>query len=257
VKPYYERGNVRIYHGDCLDVLADERIEFDTVLGDPPYSSGGRSQAAARGNFEKSSREDWFLGDNMGVDSYAWWMRGIAGLLFEGASAGAHAYLFTDWRQYGNLVTAFETKRWTLRSVVVWDKARGGAMGSFWRSNHEWVPVFTKGPPRPIAHPSAYNTWTGVKPQDDDHPVVKPEGLVRYILEAAGGGTVLDPWMGSGTTLRVAKDMGRPAVGIEIEERWCEVAARRLSQEVLPFVDAGDEEVGGQLPLIAAAEGGP
>lgn len=67
------------------------------------------------------------------------------------------------------------------------------------------------------------------------HPTTKPLGLVsRFVsLFSEAGETILDPFMGSGTTLRAAKDLGRKAIGIEIEERYCEIAARRLEQEVL------------------------
>jgi site-specific DNA-methyltransferase (adenine-specific) len=246
VTPYYDHAGITIYQGDCLDVLHHLPEQIATIVGDPPYCSGGRQQAASRLVLEKAAadrRSSWFLTDNMGTDSWLWWMREIAGRLFMLGEIGAHFYCFTDWRQYTNLVMACETKGWTLRNVVVWDKARGGAMGSFWRNNHEWVPVFSKGPARAIAHGGFFNTWQGAKPQADEHATVKPAGLVSYLLEAAGPGLVLDPWMGSGTTLFAAKALGRRAIGIEIEEKYCEIAAKRLGQEVLPFASAGTGEL--------------
>lgn len=234
IKPYYSEGNITIYHGDCLDILMDAppSFVFDAVIGDPPYCSGGRNQQQARQTFEKSGRSEWFLTDQMGSDSYTWWMRMIAGWLFMRASVGAHLYLFTDWRQYSNLTTAVETKGWTLRNCIVWDKAEGGAMGSFWRNNHEWIPVFSKGPPTPLPDGSFFNTWRGVKPHSDEHPTVKPLGLMTKLVRASSG-TVIDPWMGEGTTLVAAKQLGRPAIGIELIERYCELAANRLRQGVL------------------------
>ena len=69
------------------------------------------------------------------------------------------------------------------------------------------------------------------------HPAAKPEAMLRHMVETSTrkGTTVLDPFMGSGTTLRAAKDLGRKAIGIEIDEAYCEAAAKRMGQEVLDF----------------------
>jgi len=72
------------------------------------------------------------------------------------------------------------------------------------------------------------------------HPTQKPVGIVDPLIRFScpPGGLVVDPFMGSGTTMRAAKDAGRPGIGIEIEERYCEIAARRMEQEVLPLAGA-------------------
>jgi DNA modification methylase len=100
-----------------------------------------------------------------------------------------------------------------------------------------------------IATKGQRKTWNGgnnrsnilefqkVIPQAGDHPTPKPESLMRQLIEDNSNpeDLTLDPFMGSGTTLRAAKDLGRKAVGIEIEEKYCEIAAKRLSQEVFDF----------------------
>jgi site-specific DNA-methyltransferase (adenine-specific) len=247
-KPYYEHAGITIWHGDCLDII--ERFEddlFDAVVTDPPYSSGGRVQATARNNtnFCKDPnrggrhRDEWFLGDNMGVDTYFRWMRQVSRECLRCVNLGGHGYVFTDWRQYTNLVTAWESVGWTLRSVIVWDKKKHSALGSFWRNNHEWICVFAKGQPRKLTHYNCYNTWTGGKPKGGVHPTIKPIGLMRYIIKAIpkSSGIILDPFMGSGTTLRACKENEFRSVGIERNEKYIETAINELKQDMLPFGD--------------------
>ncbi len=232
MEPYYEADGITIYHGDALEVLPTMSDQWGAVIADPPYCSGGRQQANARNVHSKSARSEWFLTDNMGTDSYVWWMREVGRCLFAGAEVGAHFYCFTDWRQYAATVTGLETVGWSLKSCVVWSKGRGGAMGSFWRNDHELIPVFSKGPPTPLPDGSFFNVLTATKPQGGLHPTVKPTEVLQRLCQATTG-LVLDPFMGSGTTLVAAKNLGRSAIGIEVEERYCEIAANRLAQGVL------------------------
>lgn len=232
---------MEVFTGDCLDILPTLAADsFDAIVTDPPYSSGGRTQAAARNIVSKNdtdvrSNDDWFLGDNMGVDTYIRWMRQVANECLRVTIYGGHAYVFTDWRQFTNVVTAWESVGWTLRSVIVWDKAKGGAMGSFWRNNHEWACVFTKGQPNPPAHRSCFNTWTGTKPQGHEHPTEKPLALMAYIIQAIpkGVGRILDPFAGSGTTLEAAKSLGFDAVGIERNPVYAEHCRNRIAQDTM------------------------
>lgn len=227
-----------IHLGDCLEylrTLPDGSV--DAVVTDPPYCSGGRQQANARETISKSTRPDdqWLPSDNMGTDSYIWFMRDVGKQCLRLASSGSQAFVFTDWRVFSVVVTAWESVGWSLKSVVVWDKARGGAMGSFWRNNHEWVCVFVKGKPRPIAHGSCFNTWTGTKPKDGEHPTEKPVDLIKYLIDATssteeGGGFVLDPFAGSGTTGVAALRMGRNFIGCEISPEYHAIATRRLKE---------------------------
>lgn len=77
--------------------------------------------------------------------------------------------------------------------------------------------------------------YTQFRNECENHPTQKPRKLICDLMSKASGVLILDPFMGSGTTLRAAKDLGRKAIGIEIEERYCEIAAKRMSQSVLDF----------------------
>ncbi len=226
-----------IIHGDAIEVL--ETIYPGSVAGfiaDPPYCSGGRQQAGARNTISKNVRrdEDWFLGDQMGSDTYIWWMRQIAKRCLVACQPGGYAYCFTDWRQYSTVTAAWESSGWTLRGVVVWDKDRGGAMGSFWRNNHEWIAVFVKGKPRPLPNHSFFNTWRGAKPQGGFHPTEKPIGLIEYLVSSITpvGGLIVDPFAGSGVTGIAALRQGFRFLGIELNPGYVSAARQRMLDEV-------------------------
>jgi site-specific DNA-methyltransferase (adenine-specific) len=233
--------SAQVIQGDCLDVLAAMAAEtVSAIATDPPYCSGGRQQATARNVITKSDSrapDEWFIGDNMGVDTYVRWMRQIARESLRVCTLGSQAFVFTDWRQYTNLVTAWESVGWSLRSCIVWDKNRGGAMGSYWRNNHEWVAVFTKGPPRRLPNCSFFNTWTGCKPKGGKHPTEKPVELMRYLLRSVtpAGGIVVDPFCGSGTTGQAAVLEGFSFVGIEREPAYVEIAKTRIAADTAKF----------------------
>jgi site-specific DNA-methyltransferase (adenine-specific) len=235
-------GTATLYLGDCLEILPTLG-KADAVVTDPPYSSGARNQADTRSIFRKgravskeTRTDEWFLGDNMGSDTYLRWQRQIARVCCDICTPGSPSYVFTDWRQYTNIVTAWETCLWTLRSVVVWDKNKGGAMGLWWRNNHEWICVFTKGKPRPLPHHSFFNTWKGCKPQGGEHPTEKPIELIKYLVETVPvNGMVLDPFMGSGTTGIACVELGRKFISIEINEKYFDIACKRIEEAVKQY----------------------
>jgi site-specific DNA-methyltransferase (adenine-specific) len=113
----------------------------------------------------------------------------------------------------------------------VWDKRDGLTSNDF--ADCELIYTNLSGVARLFSH-----RWSGALRDSERgearvHPTQKPLVLMRWLIELTVAETILDPYMGSGTTLRAAKDLGRKAIGIEIEERYCEIAANRLRQEVL------------------------
>lgn len=126
-----------------------------------------------------------------------------------------------------------------LRQIIIWRRQGGCNWGDgFFMPTHEWILLFAK-PKFTIGKTASSigDVWDVPQLHGDnrlDHPAPFPLGLpLRALGPINAPGPVLDPFMGSGTTLRAAKDLGRKAIGIEIEEKYCEVAVKRLAQEVL------------------------
>lgn len=113
--------------------------------------------------------------------------------------------------------------------VGVWYKPM--SMG-FWKTPFypHWEPLMFYNLPEKLGHS---DVWVCGTQKPNGHPCPKPLRLMTSLVDKMPTGTVLDPFMGSGTTLVAAKNLGRKAIGIEIEERYCEIAAKRLAQEVL------------------------
>ena len=222
VKPYYDDGTVTIYHGDCLEGFAAAWDEADLLLTDPPYGIDHASNQ--EGRFKGSAiAGDGDLGSRNGA--LARWGR------------ERPAYVFGSWKR---------SRPERTRTVLVWDKGMASGMGDLslpWKPNWEEIYVLGDGF---AGHrgtsilTGTVVTWSGAGPAAmRHHPNEKPVSLLRELIgKVPTARVVLDPFMGSGSTLRAAKDLGRKAIGIEIEERYCEIAAKRLGQEVLDFGEA-------------------
>lgn len=235
MKPYYADDSVTIYHGDTLNVLAGIDAPVDSVVTDPPYASGTRNetQRGSSGAMLRGARfaDKPIMNDQMTTTGFIWFMREVGMTLNRVLPDGASLLSFIDWRQWPNLVAVLETCNFRVQGMVVWDKGHFG-MGNGFRSQHELICHAAKGKPE-IHDKGVGNVFRFARVEPVDHPSPKPEGLLQRLVTTvtAPNGVVLDPFMGSGTTLRAAKNTGRRAIGIEIEERYCDLAAGRLSQE--------------------------
>lgn len=236
--PYYEDDAVTIYHGDTLDALR-ELGDVDAVVTDPPYASGSRTEASKSASGAMLRGVKWAArpieNDQMTTTGFVWLMRAVGQACRPLLPDGGSFLSFIDWRQWPNLVGALETCNYRVQGMVVWDKGHFG-LGNGFRAQHELVCHAAKGVPT-IYDKGCGNVLKWPRETPTDHPSPKPESLMQQLIGvlAPVGGTVLDPFMGSGTTLRAAKNTGRKAIGIELEERYCEIAAKRMAQEVLPW----------------------
>lgn len=242
MKPYYDESGITIYHGDALAVLASLGTgSIGLVLTDPPYSSGGmfrgdRAQDTTSKYYE-TSEFGGFTGDTRDQHAYAYWVALWVAECRRLCSASEVVGIFTDWRQLAATIDAIQSGGLIYRGLVVWDKTtRAKHFPGRFAAQSEFVVWGTNGGRGSDFDYALHGVFPIPAPINNDrnHMAQKPLDLLRALIAIAPDeGTVLDPFMGSGTTLRAAKDLGRKAIGVEIEERYCEIAAKRLAQEVL------------------------
>jgi DNA modification methylase len=211
VKPYFQDEYVTLFHGDCLEVT--EWLEADVLITDPPYGmayvSGRRKQKAIVGDESLNVRNDVLT---------LW--------------GSKPALVFGTWKQ---------PRPENVRQLIVWDK-RGGAGFSGdlkmpWADITEEIYVLGQGW-EGRRRPAIYSIPTLPPSNRPDHPTPKPVSLMGNLLECAPAGLVCDPFAGSGSTLLAARNVGRKVIGVEIDEKYCELIAQRLSQQSFIFEDA-------------------
>jgi len=227
--PYYEDGGITIYHGNCLELLPAIGALPDLVVTDPPYGEVNRHQDECRG-FRRIRNIDKGSADVTTVP-----LLDVIDLLLDSKAF----YVWTGWGGLSALGTHLRNRDYNVR-IAVWEKTNPSPMNGqhFWLSSIELC-VYAKARGRGgVFHKWCESpVWRHPIVQNAIHRTEKPQSLMAIAIEASSdrGGLVIDPFMGSGTTLRAAKDLGRRAIGIELEEGHCEVAARRLEQSVFPF----------------------
>lgn len=217
--PYYDEDGVTIYHGDCRPILAEMGTECaDVLVTDPPYGMAFRSgMGGAFGESVITGDEDTGVRDAV----LEWW-------------GDRPAIVFGRWSVPRPHAT---------RMVLTWEKGNHVGMGDLtlpWKPNTEEVYILGSGfsghrGSAVLRHNAIAGTVGQAARGDRFHPTEKPVTLMAELISKCPPGAVLDPFMGSGTTLRAARNAGRKAIGVELDERYCEVAARRLAQGVLDF----------------------
>lgn len=227
IKPYYADESCIIILGDCREVLPT-LPKVDLVLTDPPY--GTNDLAGGYGRRQLHS-PDGKLGRMIANDKDLSHVEGAAPLLFYALKEDSWLITFCAARRMFEHGGIFTQAGFNFYGELIWDKGAPG-LGYTIRYNHETALVFRKGEAE--KEDSALISIIRETAEHDAHPHEKPVGVLKAMLKLSGG-SVLDPFMGSGTTLRAAKDLGRKAIGIEIEEKYCEIAAKRLAQKVLAF----------------------
>jgi site-specific DNA-methyltransferase (adenine-specific) len=209
MKPYYQDKWVTIYHGDCREILPQLDVKVDLVLTDPPY--GMKREESGH---KVIARLGGIVGDDKPFDPAPLLGIGIKHIIWGANHFAQQLPNETRWLMWQK----HDSKLYGLRSTSPFELAwtdLGGSCRAF-----RWI-------------------WDGSIKQGErtrtehNHPTEKPPELMMWCLSLYPCQLVLDPYMGTGGTILASKRLNRYSIGIEIEEKYCEIAARRCSQEVM------------------------
>ena len=226
-QPFFENESATLFHGDCREILPLLDIKADLLVTDPPYGQGYQSN-------RRTERFEKIAGDDGSLDVPA-----ALALACKSLKRFAHAYIFGE----------FDLSEAPLTAPVglIWDKmiVGSGDLSCPWGPSHEPI-MFTlfepskvnrekKGAGKLTARLRKGSVLSCPRPHSGGahrHPNEKPVLILRQMIESSSmiGDLILDPFAGSGSTLEAACLEGRRAVGIELDERYCEVAAQRLRE---------------------------
>jgi DNA modification methylase len=277
MEPYYEDASVRLYLGDCREVLQQlEAMSIDHTITDPPYARDVYLRASAvytkvgsgtpkRMGLSEEKRRGGALqkmanGDIGHIDEM---LDVVAGLIARVTKRWA--IVFSDAETTYRWRSALQARGPLVRDTFAWEGMRYVRTGA-WVKPDAMPQMSGDRPavgfePCTIVHAQGPMRWNGgghaalwthfISKGSDrpDHPCPKPEPLMRELIElfTDQGEVILDPFAGSGTTLLAAKRLGRRAIGIEVTEQYCEVAAKRLQQGALDLFAPAEEHTQQEL----------
>lgn len=261
--PYYSDDRATLYGGDALATLARlKTASVDTVVCDPPYSSGGmvrgdragaNVKAKYSGGYGKQPDHAEFTGDSRDQRAYAYWTALWLGEALRVTKPGGLCLMFTDWRQLPATTDAIQAGGWVWRGIVPWAKPSSRPMPGGFSASCEYVVWGSAGPIQRDYENGIYapGFFRANSPRDREHLTQKPLEVMRELVKVCpDDGVVLDPFMGSGTTGVAAMTEGRRFIGVEMVGHFREVAERRIREAQGRAVDKGD-----QTSLDLAAKG--
>lgn len=229
VKPYYQDDHVTLYHGDCLEI--DAWLQADVLVTDPPYGRDWK-----QGNIKEAR---WLRAQDS--DAHG-------GIANDKTTATRDAALEMwgerPWVAFGDLMLAPPSK--TKLTAIYWkNSGTSGFRGAIAGIRRDAEAIYFGGKHASgMGGRSSVFEFTGAVSGSHgltglhEHPHAKPVSLLEHLIQHCPEGVVADPFTGSGSTLVAAKALGHKAIGVELEERYCEIAAKRLAQDVLDFGSA-------------------
>lgn len=221
--PYYDDGQVTLYLGDCREI--DAWLAADVLVTDPPYGIDWDQPAYLTKGRHSSTRTKHHVGIANDGDTAA---------RDQALALAAHLPALV----FGSMSVP---KPADTRGTLIWHKpADSGLFGGVAGWRRDWEPIFVVGPwPKlPATRSSVIPTRAGTHRAyaQGVHPHAKPIDVMETLVDACPPGVVADPFAGSGSTLVAARNLGRRAIGVELDEAYCELIAKRLDQLVLPLV---------------------
>ena len=246
VEPYYDEDGIVIYHGRCEDVLP-ALGPVDLAVYSPPYNMGLVPGGNGRGMYRPgaNSKAGRFRGgyeeagdDGMPQDEYDAWQRSVLATTWGKVRLGVF-YNHRPRVEHGRLRLPLGMDFLGLwpRQIIIWDRGTGVDVNlRHFCTRQEWLLFFPTEAMSLVDHAASGmgDVWRlGMEHTDYGHPAPFPVTLPTRCIAATGAQSVLDPFMGSGTTLVAAKAAGIRGVGVDKSERYCEIAAKRLAQGVL------------------------
>jgi site-specific DNA-methyltransferase (adenine-specific) len=224
VSVYYEDDFVTLLHGDCREVT--EWLAADVLVTDPPYGIGWSLHGGGKTLDKRSTNVVRYRErvKKSGIQNDA---------TTETRDVALGLWGTKPFIVFGAWSAPFPPNK----QVVVWRKGEGtGVIGSVtgYRRDTELIFIGGDWPPTPARWSSVITTDAGHNAYVMvGHSHAKPTGLMETLIERSPGGIIADPFAGSGSTLVAAKHLGRCAIGVELEEKYCEIAAKRLAQDTL------------------------
>ena len=233
MKPYYQDKWVTIYHGDCIDILyslSNMALAVDGAITSPPYNVGlnyGEGTNDKRHDYDKWSNQ-WLL------------------LLWDLMIPQSRLYLFVGEKVMWQLKPICEKIGWKYHQKLEWCKPNrvgGGKFTCDWDQMTESILLFHKGKRTPMVKVPSINKQNWLRALSTQtnytgenfrlHPAQFPVEVIAKIVARTPSSVYVDPFLGSGTTAYCAKKLNKKCIGIEIEEKYCEIAAKRCCQEVM------------------------
>lgn len=219
MEPYYQDELVTIYHGDCLDTLPRLNAQVDLIVTDPPYSLPARI-SGTRKTFFRSLTELAIL---------EYFFRDFFSACDKSSKSSGVYYIFCDGQSYPVFYSLLFGCVKSVRPLV-WDKMTS-INGYSWRHQHELI-LFAENMEAPLIRTGDGDILRcrAIPVANRDHPAEKPVKLLKQLIKKHETQVIIDPLMGVGSTIVAAKELNRCSIGIEIEEKYCEIAALRCCQ---------------------------